>query len=303
MAGAGDGGGEVGVGEDDVRGLAAEFEREPLQVAGRRPDDGLPGCDRTGEGDLVDVGMGSQRCSGLGAAGDDVDDPRRDPRFEAEFAEPQRAERRLLGRLQDERAPGGEDRPELPDGGGDRPVPGDDAADDADGLPQRVAQDLPRERVRDGVAGQRDGLRGVPVQQAHRPPGEAGPGPRRAHVERVEEAQLVEVGLHEVGQAHQGTLPVVGRPAAPLPVEGAAGGRHRPVDVVGRRVGHGGQGLAGRRVHGVERAPGAGLDGFTVDEEPLGPTVEEGRPGTAGGAHHTPSERPMISFMISVVPP
>ena len=52
---------EVGVGEDHLRALAAEFQRDLLQVAGRGGDDLLADLGGTGEGDLVDVGVRGQR--------------------------------------------------------------------------------------------------------------------------------------------------------------------------------------------------------------------------------------------------
>ena len=54
--GALDGGVEVGVGEDDVRALAAQLQADALQVAlGRGLHDDLAGRVLAGEGDLVDV--------------------------------------------------------------------------------------------------------------------------------------------------------------------------------------------------------------------------------------------------------
>src|SRR5436305_9404541 len=63
-----------GVVEDDVRGLAAELERELLAGAGEAALDLLPHLGRAGERDLVDVPALHQRGSGAPVAGDDVDD-------------------------------------------------------------------------------------------------------------------------------------------------------------------------------------------------------------------------------------
>ena len=52
---------EVGVREDDLRRLAAEFERDALQVAGGGLDDQFADLGRSGEGDLVDVGVLGER--------------------------------------------------------------------------------------------------------------------------------------------------------------------------------------------------------------------------------------------------
>ena len=53
--GAGNGGFEIGVVDDDVGRFAAEFERNFLQVAGRGVNDELADFGRAGEGDFVDV--------------------------------------------------------------------------------------------------------------------------------------------------------------------------------------------------------------------------------------------------------
>ena len=54
---------EVGVGKNDRRRLAAEFQRDALEIAGRRLDDQLADFGRACECDLVDVGMLGQRCA------------------------------------------------------------------------------------------------------------------------------------------------------------------------------------------------------------------------------------------------
>ena len=50
-----EGGVQVGVGEDDVRRLAAQLERDALEVAGGRLRRSPADVGRAGEGDLVDV--------------------------------------------------------------------------------------------------------------------------------------------------------------------------------------------------------------------------------------------------------
>jgi hypothetical protein len=46
---------EIGIGEDEGRRLAAEFEADALEVALRRIDDRAAGLGRAGEGDLIDI--------------------------------------------------------------------------------------------------------------------------------------------------------------------------------------------------------------------------------------------------------
>ncbi len=52
---------EVGVGEDDVRALAAQLEGDPLERVGGVPHDDLADLGRAGEGDLVDARVLDQR--------------------------------------------------------------------------------------------------------------------------------------------------------------------------------------------------------------------------------------------------
>ena len=73
---------EVGVGEEDVRRLAAELERDLLQRVGRAPHDDLADLGAAGERDLVDVRVRDDRRAGRFAdARDDVDDAGRQPRL------------------------------------------------------------------------------------------------------------------------------------------------------------------------------------------------------------------------------
>src|SRR5579863_3020266 len=55
---------EIGVREDDVRRLAAEFQRDLFQISGGGLQDDLADFGRTGEGHLVDRGMLGDRAAG-----------------------------------------------------------------------------------------------------------------------------------------------------------------------------------------------------------------------------------------------
>ena len=58
---------EIGVGEDDVRRLAAELHHDRDDVVGGHLGDGDADRDRAGERELIDVGMTGQRGPGLRA--------------------------------------------------------------------------------------------------------------------------------------------------------------------------------------------------------------------------------------------
>src|SRR5688500_17063473 len=74
---------EVGIGEDDVRALAAELERDLLHVPGCQPHDLLAGRGLAGERDLADPVVGGDRgaCRAAGSR-HDVEDARRDARLQ-----------------------------------------------------------------------------------------------------------------------------------------------------------------------------------------------------------------------------
>ena len=139
--GAGNGGVEIGVVQDDVGRFAAEFERNFFQVAGGGVQDQLADFGGAGEGDFVHVGMrGESGAGGFAVARDDVDDAIGESGFLKEFAEAKRGERRLLGGLQNYGAAGGERGAEFPGGHQEREIPGNDLADDADGFAHGVGE-------------------------------------------------------------------------------------------------------------------------------------------------------------------
>src|SRR5581483_5417065 len=83
--------------EDDVRGLASQFERELLAGAGEPALDRLPHVRRAGEGDLVDIVALDECGARASVARDDVDDPGRELGLAENVAEEQRRQRRRLG--------------------------------------------------------------------------------------------------------------------------------------------------------------------------------------------------------------
>ncbi len=260
---------EVGVGKDDVRALAAELERDPLERLAALGADLAADRGRAGERDLVDARVVDQRGAGLAVAGEDVEHAGREAGLERELAEAQRGQRRLLGGLEDQRAAGGEGRGDLPDRHQQREVPGHDLSADADRLAQRVDEEVAA-RDRDRLALDLGRPAGVVAQVGDRA-GDvaAGGGERLAVVERLDLGELVAVCLDQLGERvdHPGALG--GRELSHRPVERGAGGLGGAADVVGAGVGDLADRLAGRRVDRLEGAAVGGVDPLAADQQPV----------------------------------
>ena len=141
--GSGNCGFKIGVSEDHVGRLPAQFQRYFLQVACCRMYDQLSDFRRAGEGDLIHVGMGCQRGSGgLAVSGHDIHHAFGESGFQDEFAETQRGEWSLLRRLQHDRAARCQGRPQLPDRHQQREIPWNDLSNYTDRFPQSVGEIL-----------------------------------------------------------------------------------------------------------------------------------------------------------------
>ena len=126
---------EVGVVEHDERRLAPELERHRGEVRGGVAVDGVRGRRRARERDPVDISVSGERSAGAGARPvDDVEDPGWEARFVGEVAEERTRERRPLGRLQHDRVPRRERRPDPPGREHERRVPGGRDGGDAGGV-------------------------------------------------------------------------------------------------------------------------------------------------------------------------
>ena len=136
--GAGDRVGQVGVGADDHRVLAAELEHRALEALGADGADLAADLDRAGEEDLADAGAG-QRVADRAAAVDDADEALGQAALLEDAADRLAQQRRQAGRLEHDAVAGHQRDRDLAEG--DRPgvVPGRDHADDADRLVGEVA--------------------------------------------------------------------------------------------------------------------------------------------------------------------
>ncbi len=253
----------------DVRRLAAAFECEPFHVrlAGVAQEE-LADFRRAGERDEIDVHVAAERLAGrLAEAGHDLEHAVRDTGLARELGEPQRGQRRLLGRLQHNAVAGGERGSDLPARHQQREVPRHDRRHDAErlahehddvGVPGRG--DLVVHLV-DRLAVVRDALcseRHVHVARVAN---------RLAHVERLEQRELVAVLAHELGETNEHTLPLLGLEARPdARLERALRAGDGTVDVfrIARRDLR--DDAAGARADAVERLARRGVDVGAVDE-------------------------------------
>ncbi len=199
---------------------------------------------------LSTSGWTTRACAGrLAQAVDDVDDARREAGLEGQLADAQGGQRRLLGGLHDDGVAAGQGRAPLPGEHQQREVPGDDLADDADRLAQRVGEEAAADG--DGAALDLVGPAGVVaerVDDALHVAARVADG--LAAVERLERGQLLGVLLDEVGELEHQPAALGGvhrRPGAGL--QGRAGGLDGLVDVGGGR----------RRRPGRSTSPVAGL--------------------------------------------
>ena len=249
------GGLDVGIVEDHVGGLAAEFERDPFEVAGGAAQDAAADAGRAGERHLVDIGMIDQRVADDAAgAGDDVEHARRQAGFQRQFADPQRRQRGQFGRLHHDGAAAGQRRRQLPHPDHQREIPRHDHGDDADRLAHGVGQRVVAGRDHfaadlvgpAGVIGQRvDRGRQILAQHAR---------DRLAGIEAFQRCDFIGVLLHQVDEPQQDLAALGGAHGAPRTFEGAARGGDGAIDIGLVAFGDGGDDLFGGGIEGLEGA-------------------------------------------------
>ncbi len=215
--------------------------------------------------------MVDERGTGLAVAGDDVDHTGRDPRLECQLAQPQRAQRRLLGGLEHDGAAGGKRGRELPRGHQQREIPRDDLPADADRLLARVAEHsglVDRQHVAGRALGPAREV--AEMSGSGRDVDDLGELDGLAVVERLELGQLVGVLLDRLGQTGQHARAIGRRCLRPrAALERSTSGAHGAIDVLAPALGDLGDGLRGRWVERLERAAVGGRRALAVDQQRL----------------------------------
>ena len=128
----GDGLFHVGIIQDDVGGLSAQFQSDFLEPRGRRPGDCPAAAGRSGKRNHVDIGMRNQSFAGLATADDQVEDAGGRACVVKNFRQNDRVQRRHFARLQNHRATGRQSWRDLGHDLVKRKIPWRNGGDDAD---------------------------------------------------------------------------------------------------------------------------------------------------------------------------
>jgi hypothetical protein len=282
-----DGGIDIGIVQDDVGRLAAQFQAHPAQIVRGGLDDQLADFGRAGEGDLVDIRMRGQcRARGFAKAGHDIDYAVGKPGFQQQLAQLQAGQRRFFRYLEHHGAAGGERGAQLPGRHQQREIPGNDLAHHADRFgPDEGVIFTRRYQVRkgDGLAFDLGGPAGHVVEQVggQRHVRDAGHGEWLAIVQAFQLRQLVQMLQDQVADLvdhaaarRRAHLAPRSRQRAPCRLDGR-------IDIGGIAFGHRGQLLFGGRILHVESLAGLGHHPFAVDQH--GPGL--GQPFPQGRRH------------------
>lgn len=258
---------DIRVVEDDVGALAAQFERDLLEVTlGSGLEDLATDHGGAREGNLVNVHVGGDGSTG-GAAetGEDVDDSWREARLDDELGGIEGGERGLFRGLEDDGVSGGDDGADFPGEHEQGEVPRDDLATDPNGLVAGVV-----EGFRVGVDDLAVDLIGpttvVPDASGRVGDVDLGDGVGLAVVEGFDGSEDVAVLFHQVSQLDKHAAPVSRGDMLPGPVEGGPGSSDSDIDVLLGGLVDGSDGFLVVGVNGLEAAAVDALDELVVDE-------------------------------------
>jgi ParB family chromosome partitioning protein len=231
---------------------SAQLERHRDDVLRRVLHDQAAGGGLAGERDLGDALGRRERLARFQAeAVDDVEHPR-GQQVAHDFHQRQNAHRRLLGRLQHDAVARRERRRDLPHGHQQREVPRDDLAHDAQRLVVVVGDGVVVELRQRAFLRADAGGEVAEVVDGERHVGGERLADRLAVVPRLDQRELLEIGLHAVGDPVQDRGARGGRGLAPGRRSGVRG-VEREVDV-----------FFGRARDLAEHAPGHRRDVFEI---------------------------------------
>lgn len=274
---------QIGIREDDIRTLAAQFQGDLLDRPGRRAHDLPAGFRFTGERHLLDQRMRGQHLAQLLAGtGEHIHDPGGNSGFQANLTENQRGQRGGAGWFEYHRISGRQCRCYFPGRHQQGKIPGNDLRADAVRFPQRVIEQ--RAVHRNLVAPDLTGQIAVVLEAISRG-GDVAPrfDDDLAGIHRFQTADLVDSLAQQIGDLVQRAAAIQWREATPWT------GFERPV-----RCLDGGNGivLAGFW-HDADDLVGRGADGFEGRTAGCGdlPAVDDHSwfrklCGFRAGAHH-----------------
>ena len=193
----------LGIGEDDVRRLAAQLQRGRDEALGRRAGHVATDFGRPGEGKLADLGIVEDVLTRLRAAArDHVEYAGRNDAF-GELGKLEHRERGRGRGLEDRAVAGGQHGSQLPSGHEEREVPRHDLADDADRLVQHERHHVARKQVGLSRIGQQHAGEVTEMIDRVRHVDGARLANGLAVVQRLQQSELLGVLFDEVGHLVQ----------------------------------------------------------------------------------------------------
>ena len=265
-----DGGVEIGIRENDVGRFAAQLKRQSLEVACGGTHDRLAGLGGAGESHLINVVVCCQRRAGFCSACDHVDYARRKASLFNQLGKAQGRQAGLLCWLEDHGAARRQCGSDLPDRLACWSIPGNDGANDADGLLDGVRKKSAGNRVFNGLA--LDGSSKASVETDHARHAllvQRTARDRHAHVQRIEHGEIVVVLLDQVSQTQQQTLALDRLGFSPRAFKGAPCRGNGRIDVFLGTLGDMRQQITRCRVRGGKCATGQRGNPFPVDQKTL----------------------------------
>ena len=224
---------EVGVGEHELRRLAAEFERHRRDMARRGFLHQRPDGDRAGEGEVPDAGMGGERRARLFAkTGNDIERARGKTRLAREIGERKRGEAGFLRGLEHAGVAHRQRRADGAAGDLHRIIP----RHDMPGHPMRLAQGVDRVAIEigDGFAHHLVGGAAVKLHVArHRQRVRAALLQGLADVERLDMRKLIDPFRDQFGELREQPPALSRGELAPRAAKRALGRLDRRIDIGG----------------------------------------------------------------------